>query len=318
VTPAERTAGASNRIGIILNAKAGSASEGLTHRLQEAFRSHGVEPRILIPDTAEAFGTTIREAIEDGFDTLVAGGGDGTVNAVAAAIIGTETRLGVLPLGTLNHFARDLGIPLDLDAAVATVVSGTVTAVDAGEVNGKIFVNNSSLGLYPAVVRLRDNLQSTAGYGKWRAFLRASMGILLRFPRLRLEMTPVGRSTIRCKTPLLFVGNNSYETGLLTLGTRKRLDGGELWIVLPAAATRWRMFMLLVAMVRGTEERAEELTTLTSPDLLIRSRKRRLRVATDGEVITLKPPLRYRIHRKALLVMTPQAAETAASGDAER
>ena len=318
MTLAERSVGAGRRIGIVLNAQAGSASESLTQRLQEAFRSHGVEPRILVPTTAEALGTTIREALEDGFDTLVAGGGDGTVNAVAAAIIGTKTRLGVLPLGTLNHFARDLGIPLDLDAAVAAVVSGTVTAVDAGEVNGKIFVNNSSLGLYPAVVRLRDNLQSTAGYGKWRAFVRASIGILLRFPRLRLEMTPVGRSTIRCKTPLLFVGNNSYETGLLTLGTRKRLDGGALWIVLPAAATRWRMFMLLLAMVRGTAERAEEFTTLTSPHLLVRSRKRRLRVATDGEVVTLKPPLHYLIHRQALLVLTPQTAGDAESADVRR
>jgi diacylglycerol kinase family enzyme len=315
VNPPEPGSGnAARRIGIVLNAQAGSASEDLVQRVQLIFRHLEVEPRIFVPGSADDLGAALREAMAESFDTIVAGGGDGTVNAVAGAIVDTETRLGVLPLGTLNHFARDLGIPLDLEAAAETIVRGSVAAVDAGEVNGNIFVNNSSLGLYPAMVRLRDSLRNTAGYGKWRAFVRASIGILLRFPRLRLELTPVGSSTIRCKTPLLFVGNNSYETGLTTLGTRTRLDGGALWIVLPAAATRWRMLMLLLAMMRGAAERADELTTMTSPNLLVRSPKRRLRVATDGEVITLKPPLKYRIRRKALLVMVPSGTAAADAG----
>src|SRR5476649_731552 len=111
--------------------------------------------------------TAAKRALARGVDAVVAGGGDGTINAVASVLAGSSVALGVLPLGTLNHFAKDLNIPLDLDQAIATIARGTTAQVDVGDVNGRIFVNNSSLGLYPHIVRARDQQQRRLGRGKW-------------------------------------------------------------------------------------------------------------------------------------------------------
>lgn len=294
------------RVGLLVNERAGTAGTNAAEQVRNLLVDRGIDVLRIDMGSGRSLPDLVREALEADCDSVVAGGGDGTVNAVASSLVGTNARLGVLPLGTLNHFAKDLKIPLDIEQAVAVIADGWTTPVDVGEVNGRTFVNNSSLGLYPAIVRLRENLQANAGYGKWRAFLQATLAILVHFPRLRLELHPPNAEPIRTKAPLLFIGNNSYETGLLTLGTRMRLDEGRLWIVLPEAATRWRMMMLLIALWRGVAERTDDLTVIQSDKLVVRSRKRRLRVATDGEVAVLKPPLRYRIHRRALNVLAPR------------
>ena len=106
-------------------------------------------------------------------ELVVAGGGDGTLSAVAAALVGTDTALGVLPMGTLNHFAKDLGIPLKLEKAVQTLFTGKIARVDVGEVNGRIFLNNSSIGFYPRIVQARKREQRR-GRSKWVAFAQAA------------------------------------------------------------------------------------------------------------------------------------------------
>ena len=152
--------------------------------LVELFSKHGITPEILEPEDAGSITTLARDAVRRGFDIIVAGGGDGTVNAVASAVVGHGTKkLGVLPIGTLNHFARDLGIPIELEDAIEVIFAGSERVVDVGEVNGRIFVNNSSVGLYPAIVRLRESLQKS-GFGKFPAAVWASLRIVSRFRRL--------------------------------------------------------------------------------------------------------------------------------------
>jgi diacylglycerol kinase family enzyme len=233
----------------------------------------------------------------------VAAGGDGTVNAIASALAGTSVQMGVIPMGTLNHFAKDLKIPLSAEEAVRTIVTGRVTAVDVGRVNGEIFVNNSSLGLYPAVVRLREAIQKS-GYRKWTAFFQAAWKIFLRFPRLRLDIKSSAAPFSRTITPLLFIGNNNYETTLTQLGSRKVLDNGKLWVALPLARNRWQFVLALLALVRGRAG-TNDVLAFEADTLIVNNKRTSLNVAVDGEVVLLQTPLHYRIWPKALNVIAP-------------
>ena len=148
---------------------------------------------------------------ERGDPLLIVGGGDGTIGAAASALVGTETRLGILPLGTLNHFARDLGIPTDLaEAAQADRRGQAERRVDVAEMNGRIFINNSAIGLYPLMVVDRDLQRKRLGRSKRLAMLVASLRTLARFNHQRLTLT-VNDEKARVDTPLLFVGNNDYR-----------------------------------------------------------------------------------------------------------
>jgi diacylglycerol kinase family enzyme len=196
---------------VLINPRAGKS--GNTARRPETqiaalFAALGETPRIVQPQSGSELISLAREAARGNEQTIVAAGGDGTISTVAGELAGMEKTLGVLPMGTLNHFAKDLRIPLDLAAAVRAVVHGRVKAVDAGEVNGRIFINNSSLGIYPQIVSRRQMQQQRLGRSKWPAFFRATMHAFRRFPFLHLQIEIEGQQLART-TPFLFVGNNA-------------------------------------------------------------------------------------------------------------
>jgi diacylglycerol kinase family enzyme len=281
----------------------------LSARVGQSFARYGLSPTFLSPSEASSIAQVAKRAAEGNYDIVVSGGGDGTVNAVASELVGSSTRLGILPLGTLNHFARDLNIPLELDAAVETIVTGRANPIDVGEVNGRIFLNNSSVGLYPAAVRLREGLQR-AGYGKWLALIRASIAMLVRFRILNLELRSTGQPRVSCRTALLFVGNNTNDTTLTRLGTRAALDRGHLWVMTSAASTRWRLIATAFALV-FTGEKPADIISFTAETLVVSATRERLRVAADGEVVQLQSPLKYRIRPKSLFVIVPAIGTTA-------
>ena len=234
---------------------------------------------------------------------IVAAGGDGTVNGVASTLINKDVVFGVIPMGTLNHFSKDLGIPLALEAAVANLFTGTMVRVDVGEVNGRYFLNNSSIGLYPAMVRHREDNQRK-GQGKWLAFAAATVYALRRYSRLYVTLQPRGQAKVEDETPFVFVGNNEYEVGGLHIGERACLNAGRLWIYMAPRATRLALVRLAINSLRGRHDPGE-LKVLDVEQFKIHTRKRRLHVSTDGEVNTLENPLNYRIHPKALQVIVP-------------
>jgi diacylglycerol kinase family enzyme len=246
-----------------------------------------------------------RAALAEGRAIVVAGGGDGTINAVAAVLVGTGVAFGVLPLGTLNHFAKDIGIPLDLDGAVATIASGVRRNVDVGEVNGQIFLNNSSLGLYPDIVRDREKQQHRLGRGKWLAALWATVGALRRYPflsvRLRLDD---GQDQAR-RTPFVFIGNNEYIMHGFSIGARSRLDTGKLSLYVAQRPGRLGLLRLAWRALWGRLAQERDFDVLSAELLEIDTRHKRLRVATDGEVTVMVTPLRYSIRPGALNVIVP-------------
>lgn len=232
---------------------------------------------------------------------VVAGGGDGTLNAVASILAGSNVPMGVLPLGTFNHFARDLGIPDRLEAAVRVILAGRSRRVDVGEVNGRIFLNNSSLGLYPQLVHRREEEQHR-GLSKGHALLRALLYVFRRSPLLHVRLKVDGRE-FRCKSPVVFVGNNRYEREGMRIGRRPLLDEGRLSLHVVRDGGRAGILRLGWEALLGRLDHNGRLETLTAREIWVESRRPRLRVSWDGEVGLLKTPLLYRIHPLALRVL---------------
>ena len=235
---------------------------------------------------------------------VVAGGGDGTMNTAAAALAGGDVALGVLPLGTLNHFAKDLHIPLALEAAVDNILGGQTRSVDVGVVNDRVFVNNSSLGLYPEIVIDRDRQQRRLGRGKWQAFARATLATLRRYPFLdvRLEVDGTGH---RRRTPFVFVGNNKYSIDGLSVGERERLDAGCLSLYVAQQPGRLSLLGFALRALVGRLRQAQDFDALLTSDLVVETHRRHLPVAVDGEVMLLETPLAYRVRPGSLRVIVP-------------
>jgi diacylglycerol kinase family enzyme len=291
---------------VIINAGAGNPHvEDRSRELTELFLAGGIQVDVRLARSGDEIDTLVREAVAAHPRMLVAAGGDGTISTAAAALAGTDITLGVLPFGTLNHFAKDLGIPLELQASVQNIVEYNVIAVDVAEVNGRIFINNSSLGLYPDIVRDRERQQSRLGRGKWRSFLWASLSVLRRFPFLvvRIEVESEIRDFV---TPVVFIGNNEYRMEGFDIGARETLEDGALCVYIVKKQRRAALVRLSLAALLGRLEQARDFESLTATELVIETNRKRVLVSTDGEVQPMSSPLHYRIRPRDLRVIVPR------------
>jgi diacylglycerol kinase family enzyme len=283
---------------VLLNPHAGhdaSTSQAIT----TAFDAAGVEATVRQTDGARLHAAAL-DALTDGTRMIVAAGGDGTISAVASALAGTDVALGVLPLGTLNHFAKDLQIPTKLDDAANIAVAGQTMLVDVGEVNGRIFVNNSSVGAYPQLVVERRSQQK----GKRLSEAIAAMRVLRNYRKLLVEV--VGDHVDRvARTPFVFVGNNEYQLDGLDFGARPRLDAGTLHLCMAPDIGRMRFAAIVASALIGRLADGGRFESMCLPECAIRSVSRRLLVSLDGEVALLDTPLKYRIRRRTLRVVVP-------------
>ncbi|WP_428306403.1 diacylglycerol/lipid kinase family protein [Lacipirellula sp.] len=245
-----------------------------------------------------------RAAVKAGVDAVVAGGGDGTISTVAAALVGGQTPLGVLPLGTLNHFAKDLGISFDLAEAAKVIAAGDARPVDLARVNDRIFINNSSVGVYARAVVDRDATRSRLKLSKWPAMALAAMKTFVRAPMIQVRLDVEGKVD-HLKTPLIFVGNNRYRLDLLKIGARDRLDEGVLSLYVARAQTRLGMLKLLLNGALGRLEQDRDFETLYPREVWMETRRSRLHLAADGEVMRMEAPLHYEILPRALNVLLP-------------
>ena len=224
-------------IAAVLNDSSGTGECATKARqLEEIFAAAGRAARVTVVRGGDDLRKSMEDAVGSGCELLVAGGGDGTINTAASVLAGRDIPLGVLPLGTLNHFAKDLEIPLELEEAAGVALNGTVCRVDVGEVNGRIFVNNSSLGVYPAIVRLRERYRE-GGRSKWVAALWASLVVLRRNPFMAVRITADQQATVR-RTPFVFVGNNEYKMAGLEAGKRESLVQRRLAVYVMNAEQR--------------------------------------------------------------------------------
>ena len=280
--------------------------------VEQALRAAGIEGPV---ETVEGkhIAARAKQLVEQGAKRIIVGGGDGSVGAAAQAVAGSSVALGILPLGTLNHFARDLGIPFELDQAAALIAEGHIRAVDVAEVNGRTFVNNSAIGLYPLMVVDRESQQHRLGRSKRLAMLVASFRTLARFHDHRLILTTgEGRSSV--DTPLLFVGNNDYELALPAAGRREALDDGKLCILVMRKKGVPGFLAATFRALAGWTRRDDMVTMDGLTHLCVETGRRHLTVSIDGETVEMAPPLDYRIRPGALRVHAPETKRTQRSG----
>jgi len=294
----------STSVEVILNERSGLRDKtGVPQLLEGLFKDRGIEVRVTNnKDPTRLYQQA--EAAAKRSEVIVAAGGDGTANTVASAAIARHRTLGVLPLGTLNHFARDLGIPIELEEAVDTIAGGFTTLVDVGEVNSRIFLNNSTLGLYPSIVHERQK-QQRLGHGKWPAFAWSAITVFRRYPFLDVKLKADGKS-VESRTPFVFIGNNVYAMEGFKIGIRDRLDAGTLSVYMTLRIGRWGLFRLAVRALLGRLRYERDFVSLLTDDVSIETKRKRVRVARDGEVEVIATPLQYLIHRKALRVLAPK------------
>ena len=195
-------------IAIVLNSGSGNGREPTDpDALRAQCAAQGLAAEVFACEAGGSMADLVRDALAGSPACLVAAGGDGTVNAVAAAALEHDLVLGVLPLGTLNHFARDLDIPDDLGDAIGVIAAGHDRRVDVATANDRLFLNNASLGLYATIVVDRERQQRRLGRGKWSALLRATL-VALREPEAFEVAIEADGKAMRRRTPFVFVGNN--------------------------------------------------------------------------------------------------------------
>jgi YegS/Rv2252/BmrU family lipid kinase len=295
------------RVIALLNRDSGTCAANSTSspecQVAEALAAAGIDADIRCV-ASNQLDDEAKAATAEKFDAVIAGGGDGTISAVAAALVSGDTPLGVLPLGTLNHFAKDLGIPLDLAAAANVIAANNSRLIDLARVNDRIFINNSSLGVYARAIVDRDATRSRLRLSKWPAMALAALKTFLRAPLIHVRVNAEG-TVEQLKSPLIFVGNNRYRLDLLNVGARDRLDEGLLSLYFARAQSRWGMLKLLFNGALGRLQQDRDFETLYPREVWMKTRRTRLHVAADGEVLRMNAPLHYEILPRALRVFVP-------------
>ena len=299
------------RLIALLNEGAGAASHKGTDGLRDELAA-ALDALDIVAELKFCGGSELKQLAEAALesakageiDAVVVGGGDGSIRTVAGVLAGSGVPLGILPLGTLNHFAKDLGIPLHLGEAAEVIARGAHRDVDLAEVNGETFINNSSIGIYPYLVLDRERRRAHHKVAKWMAMVPALFRAARHFPRRRLALSAEGW-TRPYRTPCLLIGNNEYGVEFPTLGRRHSLDRGMLSVYVVKQRRAWGLFWMVWRMAFGKVSQGRDVESFRLSELEVRSKTSRLPVALDGEVEFMHPPLQYRSRPRALRVIVP-------------
>ncbi|MGE0233179.1 MAG: diacylglycerol kinase family protein [Flavobacteriaceae bacterium] len=292
----------------VLNPTSGSLISDDPHRLGtrlvSLFAAQGHELDYLTPDGSELLATIERLAADSSLDAIIACGGDGTASAAAGLAWKHGKALGILPTGTMNLFARSLGVPLAIDQAAEALAAGHLADVDIATVNGRPFVHQLSVGLHPRTVRLRRGFSYNSRVGKIVASARAFLASIGRPPVFSVEIE-TSAGTWTGSTSALSISNNPYGPGHLPYADR--LDSGQLGIYVTGPLDRRQSLQLAADMTLGSWDASPYLrkelasrAVIAFPDLT-----RAAKAVVDGELIPLERKLDFRLHAGALKVLAP-------------
>ncbi|WP_066808557.1 diacylglycerol/lipid kinase family protein [Frigidibacter mobilis] len=299
---------------IIANTGAGRKKAAKLHALLDPMIERiGGQPELRVIREGEDIAAAARAARAGGFATIIAAGGDGTVCAVAAELVGTDIAMGVLPMGTFNFFSRSLGFPEDPQEAVTALTEAEPRRIAVGEVNGQIFLNNASLGLYPAILESREAIYSRWGRSRMAAYWSV-IRTIADFRRPSVMKVTIDGEARRLRTPMVFVAANGYQLDQFGLPGTDCLDRGQFAVFLAPDCSRGQLvrFAARLALRKARSETDFEL--LCGTEIVIETRKLRRTIARDGERGKMTGPLRFRMLPGALKVLAPVAlAETSAS-----
>ena len=290
------------RSGALLAGAEGSAEE----QLAELFARGGViaRPRAFDPHTLAA---DLRELLAGAPDALFVAGGDGTVRSIAEHMLGTDVPLGILPAGTMNVLARDLGVPGDLEGAVEALLAAPVDRIDVATVNGQPFLCSSTLAMMPHLGRLRERARGRIGLGVLRLLGRA-LRLVWRYPRMRLTIVVDGQE-YQVRTRAVVVSCNPLAAGPPPMPGRQRLDAGRLAVYVARDRTNWDLIAVAAKLFHGSWQQDKRIRTYVGKTVQVRSSRLALMsVMSDGEIAQLSTPLHYEIQPRALAVLAPRVA----------
>ena len=300
------------RCHIVLNSQAGTvASTGLTlEALRRQFEEQGWDTTAH-PDAEASLDEQIEHALASDADIVAAAGGDGTITAIAAALVDSGKTLLVLPLGTANLLARDLKLPLDLGQTVAAVSDMRPRRIDVGEVNGRRFLHNVTIGFAPRLAAKREQIRGEAGLAAKLDFMRMFLERLSQPRRMLVEIVPRNGTPHVERVRSVTIANNDYDEGFGRLFSRQRLDAGQLTLYLVKRLALGDLLRLIARMSIGRWQDDRVLKVESAEAVTIGLQRRSVLATVDGEVETLSVPLRLRIRPQALSVLAPVPEEQA-------
>lgn len=299
---------------IVLNAASGRAEarEGIA-TIVAILRAAGREHELLHVEDPTSLAETARTAVARARDCqgiVVAAGGDGTVNATAQAVVGSGCTFGVIPQGTFNYVGRTHGIPADTAGATRVLLNGRPKSVQVGAVNGRVFLVNASVGLYPELLEDREAYKRQFGRSRLVALGAGLVTLLREHRRLRLRLERDGRATVHT-TPTLFVGNNRLQLEQIGLPQADAVDRGQLAAILLRPIGVFAMLVLLVRGAMSQLGEAEDVLSFGFERMTVTPRwhygRRRIKVATDGEIVWMRAPLEFSVRVGALTMLVPQS-----------
>lgn len=296
-------------ISLIMNINAGHRvdAEPMSDVLVRYFTQHDCEVELHIAD--EPYNVpqlTLKIAVrhQGRRGVIVAAGGDGTLNAVAQALLHGTIPMGIIPLGTFNYVARVLGIPLDPLSAAHVVLHGHRHAIHVGCVNQYIYLNNASIGLYPRLIEQREFDNSRFGRFRYVAMISGFTALMHEHQKLKLKLIIDGQIK-PIETPLVFFGNNQLQLQDFNLDLAKCAAQGKLAVVAITELTKWQMLKLIARLQLGKFEEAPEVTAFCAKIIKIESKAWQMKVAIDGEIVHVQTPLHFSVAKAALTVIVP-------------
>jgi YegS/Rv2252/BmrU family lipid kinase len=302
-------------LSIIYNARSGfhaSNKEQVYEQLLTYFTEQGFEIQAFELGEKKDFPTLMQSIIQrhqssESIGVIVAAGGDGTLNAVAKALLGSNIPLGILPLGTFNYVARVLNIPIDIMQAAEVIATGQIRSIHVAKINDQIYLNNASLGLYPLFIQRRELYNAKFGRFPLHAYT-SGLDVLIRDRKeLKLEVEVDGK-TYPVKTPLIFFGNNQLQLAEMKLRIAKCAEQGQVAGVVVAKSDKLTLFRMLLQLIRGELEQAPDVYSFAADDVKVFSRREKLTVALDGEIVEMRPPLHITVQKNAVNIMVPYVA----------
>jgi diacylglycerol kinase family enzyme len=297
---------AARRFVVVLNGSAGAlvGRDDAVKAMQEAFAQNGVLAEF-VPMEAGDLPARVALARDAGADAVVVIGGDGSIACTAQALVGSNTPLGILPSGTMNVLARDLKIPIgDLSAAIRVLAEFHPRAIDVGEVNGRVFLCGSMVGLPTVLGQVRESGRGKSLLRSWGRYVGAALRIFRTYRPLRLGLHTGGRDW-KVRTPALLITPNALADHVTHQMGRTRLDGGKLAAYVFARLKLMDAVRIGVPAMLGRWTGDEAVEELSLTELTITGHRPSMRVMNDGEAILLDMPLHYTIRPRALLVLTP-------------
>ena len=291
---------------VILNRGAGRHQDETQVQIEKFFRSRDIAARMLVARDGGEIARLAVDAARSDAEVIVAAGGDGTVDGIAAALAGTGKILAVIPLGTFNLLARRLNIPVDLEGALQTAVNGRVAEINVGEVNGRVFLSRSSVGLYPLALRQREKMYRRFGRSRLIALLSGAAALVRWGNIMTIKLTTEADGHL-FRSRFVFVCNNPAELDYFNLPGRQCIDADKFAVYVPNPLTPAGILRLGFRMLARQAQESRDFDTFCTRDLLLEMEPPRVPVSVDGEVEIMQSPLHYRLRPRALRIRLPSS-----------